>query len=449
MDISQLYDLYLQHPIVTTDTRKCPEGSMFFALKGANFDGNRFALDALSKGCAVAVVDDAEVAAQDVRCVLVDDVLTALQALAHHHRVALNTLVVQITGTNGKTTTKELMAAVMSTRMNVLYTEGNLNNHIGVPLTLLRLKPEHEFAIVETGANHIGEIELLSQIVAPSCGIITNIGRAHLEGFGSYDGVIKAKTELYEYIGRANAQLAASDRAEQEVPSFLFCNGDDALLVAKAEGIPTVTYGSADKGYNIEGELLDCAPFLRFRWRKGWEKKWHTVQTQLIGSYNLPNALAAIALGITFKVPAKDINSALENYAPNNSRSEFRRTERNRLVVDAYNANPSSMKAALENFALIDDAHKMLILGEMRELGENSAAAHREVITLAAQTGAQEVWLVGREFATCGAELPPHMRQLDDIEAAKAAIAAQQPCDRLILIKGSNGTKLFQLPELL
>lgn len=457
MSIAEFYELFLRHPHVSTDTRHLVKDSLFFALKGASFDGNQFALQALEAGCAYAVVDDYQIAQKDERCIYVDDALVALQVLAAYHRRQLGTPILQITGTNGKTTTKELVAAVLSERLRVLYTEGNLNNHIGVPLTLLRLTDEHEFAVIETGANHVGEIAMLSDIVQPNCGIITNVGKAHIEGFGSFEGVIQAKTELYENIRKRNMQLleevdGSVQFREGSTPLFVFLNGDNSHLAPRAEGLPTLTYGSPDHGYVVEGEVVSCDPFLTFRWRKNGGQ-WHEVNTQLIGAYNLDNALAAVLVGLTYNVHVASIDKALRNYSPNNNRSEYRKTERNRLIIDAYNANLSSMHAALQSFAQTEDTHKMMILGDMRELGTASADAHAEVLQLALTTGSQQVWLVGSEFAqaltTLSADQAALFRTFPDVEAVKAELEAQPLNDQLILIKGSNGTRLFQLPELL
>ena len=457
MSIAEFYELFLRHPHVSTDTRHLLKDSLFFALKGASFDGNQFALQALEAGCAYAVVDDYQIAQKDERCIYVDDALVALQVLAAYHRRQLGTPILQITGTNGKTTTKELVAAVLSERLRVLYTEGNLNNHIGVPLTLLRLTDEHEFAVIETGANHVGEIAMLSDIVQPNCGIITNVGKAHIEGFGSFEGVIQAKTELYENIRKRNMQLleevdGSVQFREGATPLFVFLNGDNPHLAPRAEGLPTLTYGSPNHGYVVEGEVVSCDPFLTFRWRKNGGQ-WHEVSTQLIGAYNLDNALAAALVGLTYNVHVASIDKALRNYSPNNNRSEYRKTEHNRLIIDAYNANLSSMHAALQSFAQTEDAHKMMILGDMRELGTASADAHAEVLQLALTTGSQQVWLVGSEFAQALTTLPADkkviFRTFPDVEAVKAELEAQPLNDQLILIKGSNGTRLFQLPELL
>ena len=437
MSLSELYQLYLEHPVVTTDTRDCPEGSLFFALRGANFDGNAFARQALQSGCAYAVVDDpcvceAVSASEASRYILVDDVLTTLQQLAAYHRRQLGIPVIQITGTNGKTTTKELTAAVLATKWHVLYTQGNFNNHIGVPKTLLRLNSAHQLAVIETGANHPGEIAELSALVDANCGLITNVGRAHLEGFGSFEGVIHTKGELYDYL-------------RQKPGAFIFLDGDNPHLAPIAEGIPAVTYGLPGKGYDVEGEIVACNPWLQFRFRvKGGE--WHTVQTHLIGSYNLTNALAALAVGMRFDVSPEQAAQAIAAYVPSNNRSELLRTAHNELIVDAYNANPTSMRAALDNFALISHPHKMLILGEMRELGAVSAEEHQKVAAQALSLGAEAVWFVGEEFQPYseGAQWFP------DVEAVRTALSGgAKPAERLILIKGSNGTKLFQLPALL
>lgn len=437
MSLSELYQLYLEHPVVTTDTRDCPEGSLFFALRGANFDGNAFARQALQSGCAYAVVDDpcvceAVAASEASRYILVDDVLTTLQQLAAYHRRQLGIPVIQITGTNGKTTTKELTAAVLATKWHVLYTQGNFNNHIGVPKTLLRLNSAHQLAVIETGANHPGEIAELSALVDANCGLITNVGRAHLEGFGSFEGVIHTKGELYDYL-------------RQKPGAFIFLDGDNPHLAPIAEGIPAVTYGLPGKGFDVEGEIVACNPWLQFRFRvKGGE--WHTVQTHLIGSYNLTNALAALAVGMRFDVSPEQAAQAIAAYVPSNNRSELLRTAHNELIVDAYNANPTSMRAALDNFALISHPHKMLILGEMRELGAVSAEEHQKVAAQALSLGAEAVWFVGEEFQPYseGAQWFP------DVEAVKIALSGgAKPAERLILIKGSNGTKLFQLPALL
>lgn len=431
MTIAHIYALFLAHPTVTTDTRHCPKGSIFFALRGANFNGNNFALQALEAGCAYAIIDDPKVADEaDKRLILVDDVLQTLQALATHHRKALGLPVVQITGTNGKTTTKELCAAVLQRKFNVLFTEGNLNNHIGVPLTLLRLTQEHEIAIVETGANHIGEIALLSQIADPDYGLITNVGKAHLEGFGSFEGVKRTKAELYAYL-------------RQKQGGQIFLHSDDADLVAMAKGIDAFTYGAPESGANVEGVAVGESAFLEICW-KGEDGSAVEASTKLIGAYNAANALAAIAVGRRFGLADAEIAQALEDYTPSNNRSELKRTATNDLIVDAYNANPTSMAAALDNFQRIGEGNKLAIIGEMRELGQVSEAEHTAVVDRLAALGC-EAWLVGENFAPFANRFP----WFANIDALKAHLSAHPVTNRLILIKGSNGTKLFQLPEVL
>ena len=404
---------------------------MFFALKGENFDGNLYAASALDKGSAVAVVDRKDVVPEgDARFILVDDVLASLQALAAHHRQQTNIPVVQITGTNGKTTTKELLSAVLSAKYSTLFTQGNLNNHIGVPRTLLRLRPEHEIAVVETGANHPGEIAFLCNMVHANCGLITNVGRAHLEGFGSFEGVKRTKGELYDDL--------------QKRGCFAFLNTKDADLtdMATERGIETLPY--------VQGEVAECSPMLCVRWYCTEEDKWHTVQTNLIGSYNLANVLSAITVGLHFGVEPALIDKALEEYVPTNNRSEFRDTGRNRLIVDAYNANPTSMAAALDNFNQMQAENKMAILGEMRELGTDSAAEHQKVVDQLATMDLHEIWFVGQEFTKtdCSALKTAHTI-FANVDEAKEHLASSPVSSRTILIKGSNGTRLFQLPEVL
>lgn len=430
MNIEELYRLYCEHPIVTTDSRTCAAGSIYFALRGESFDGNRFAADALQKGCAYAVVDNADYAT-DERCILVADALQTLQELASHHRRALGLPVLQITGSNGKTTTKELCAAVLSQRYRTRFTQGNLNNHIGVPRTLLSLTAEDEMAVVETGANHPGEIAELSQIVDPDCGLITNVGRVHLEGFGSIEGVLRTKAALYDYL-------------RQKRGTFVFLHGDNAMLTDAAKGLRTFTYGQAGKDYDVEGEVVGCNPFLLFRWRpRGGE--WQEVQTQLIGAYNIDNALAACAVGLRFGVPTEKISEAIGNYRPTNSRSELRRTERNTLIVDAYNANPTSMKAALENFRQIDAPKKVAILGAMGELGATSGDDHAQLVALADSLRLDDLWLVGEAFAP----FAESHRVFSNVDAAKAALQEKPFDGALIFIKGSHSTRLYELPALL
>ena len=434
--LQSIYDIFQSHPHVTTDTRALSEGALFFALKGANFDGNKFAATALEAGCVAAIVDDPEVVKGDERMILVPNVLETLQALAALHRRTLGIPVLQITGTNGKTTTKELCAAVLSQKYRTLYTQGNLNNHIGVPLTLLRLTHEHQMAVVETGANHPGEIRLLTDIVQPDAGLITNVGLAHLEGFGSFEGVVSTKCELYDYLRQHNGTV--------------FLHADNDVLVQRANGLHTITYGSHERQAYVQGEVIANNATIDIRWRTAAETP-HDTPLQLIGTYNLPNALAAIAVGLHYGVAPDDISRALEAYTPTNNRSELRRTPTNTLIVDAYTANPTSMAAALNNFDTIAHAHKRVILGEMLELGHAATEAHRSVIDQLLRMNLEEIWLVGSTFALlseaeCHAH---HVRLFQHVDEVRTALHERPIRDSLILIKGSNGTRLFTLPDLL
>ena len=456
MEIKELYQLYQQHPCITTDSRDCPEGSIFLALKGESFDGNKFAVSALEKGCSYAIVDEnienlesldklGNLDKLAARIIKVDNSLQTFKDLAREHRRQFDIPVIGITGTNGKTTTKELVAAVLSQKYNVLYTQGNFNNDVGVPKTLFRLTKEHEIAVIEMGASHPGDIKTLAETAEPTCGLITNVGKAHLQGFGSFEGVIKTKCELYDFLRTRENGL-------------IFINADNDHLVDQIgdeEDIWLSPYSTnPDSQYTcISGEIIACDPFLKFRWREplmtleeeGRSTKWHKVQTQLIGSYNIDNLLAAIAVGINFGVDRKKICAALEAYTPSNNRSQMTVTEKNHLIVDAYNANPTSMQAALDNFRRMEVPHKMAILGQMGELGTDSDAEHRQLVADLEASGFEEVWLVGDNFA----DIPCDFRKFHDVEEVKNAIHEQQPEGRYILIKGSNSNKLFQLPELL
>lgn len=435
MEIADFYELYKQHPVITTDSRECPKGSIFFALKGETFDGNRFAVTSLEKGCAYAVVDDRSVvdAAKEGpfagRIILVNDVLLAFKALAREHRRQFHIPVIGITGTNGKTTTKELIAAVLSEKYNVLCTKGNFNNDVGVPKTLFRLGKEHEIAVIEMGASHPGDIKTLVETVEPDCGLITNVGRAHLQGFGSFEEVKRTKGELYDYLA------ASKESAVLKQKPFTFLNIHDADLVAMAmaRNLKTVPYA--------EGRVSECDPLLTVELADG-----EAIHTQLIGSYNCTNVLAAVTIGRYFGVSDKKIVHALETYTPSNNRSQLTVTASNNLIVDAYNANPTSMAAAIDNFRMMKvDRRKMAILGDMRELGADSQAEHQRIADMLASAGFDEVWLVGEEFM----KTKTAFRRFNDIEEVKAAISDHKPEDCYILIKGSNGIRLYQLPDML
>ena len=429
MEITTLYNYFKECGKVTTDTRNCPENSMFIALKGETFNGNAFAKQALEKGCRYAVVDEPQYADAE-NILLVDDCLKTLQDLAREHRRQMGTRIIGITGTNGKTTTKELIATVLQKRYNVLYTQGNLNNHIGVPLTLLNIIKEHELAVVEMGANHPGEIHTLVHIAEPDCGMITNVGKAHLEGFGSFEGVVKTKSELYDYL-------------RSKEGAFIFLDMDNEVLCKASEGLEAIGYGMENDALYVSGKLHACAPFLAFEWKH--ESKSHDVQTHLIGSYNIKNALAAIAIGCRFGVPAEDICEALDNYIPSNNRSQLTETADNHLIVDAYNANPTSMRAALENFRLMEVPHKVAILGDMKELGEGSKEEHRQIVSLLTTCDFEKVILVGAEFG----KVNENFEHYPDVEAVKEIFTQNKPKGKFVLIKGSNSMKLAQLKDIL
>ena len=427
MSIIDLYDLFIHNPQITTDSRNCPKGSIFFALKGDKFDGNQYAGKALASGCVYAVIDNPDYYIGE-RTILVDNVLKTLQQLAHHHRKVLGLPIIGITGTNGKTTTKELLAAVLSTKFNLLYTEGNFNNHIGVPLTLLRLTHDHEMAVIEMGASHPGDIKEIVDIVHPNYGIITNVGRAHLEGFGSFEGVIRTKGELYDYIRRSKGKI--------------FIKKENEYLQSIAKGIEQITYGNGDDAF-ASGQVVSCDPFLVFNWKQ--QGKLHTVETHMIGSYNLDNVLAAVAVGRFFKIPAERISRAIAAYEPTNNRSQFKKTDNNELIIDAYNANPSSMKVALDNFITMPVQPKAIILGDMRELGPTSNELHAEVVEQIKKGQFDKVFLCGEHFSKVGKEFSPFATT----EAMTEELRRQPLKGYHILIKGSHSMGLEKLVDIL
>ncbi|HNZ70055.1 MAG: UDP-N-acetylmuramoyl-tripeptide--D-alanyl-D-alanine ligase [Prolixibacteraceae bacterium] len=430
MTVGQLYQLFQSHPLVTTDSRRVLPGAMFFALKGENFDGNRFAVSALSAGAACAVVDDPAVVA-DERFILTGDVLKTLQDLAAYHRRNLNLPIVAITGTNGKTTTKELIAAILAKKYRVGYTRENLNNHIGVPLTLLSMTPETEIGIVEMGANHPGEIDFLCRIANPDFGLITNVGKAHLEGFGSFEGVLKTKSELYRYL--------------EEKGGTIFINGENPILRAAAgEGLEKVWYGKGEDGL-VCGEATGSLPFLGVKARIGHAGM--TVETRLAGGYNLENVLAAMAVGSYFQVSPEEIKSAVEGYIPSNNRSQWISTGSNEIIMDAYNANPGSMTASIRNFLEIPHLRKLFILGDMLELGAASKEEHQRIVNLLAENVKEGVWLTGTSFDATSR--PPGFLSFPETTSLADYIRANPPSESLILIKGSRGMQLEKLVSLL
>lgn len=405
MNIEELYKIYLENPNITTDSRNCPPNSIFFGIKGERFDGTKFGDAALQNGAAYAVTEG--------------DTLKTLQDLANYHMKQMKAKglkVIGITGTNGKTTTKELVSAVLQKKYNVLYTQGNFNNHLGVPLTILRIRDEHEIAVIEMGANHPGEIRDLVNIAEPSWGLITSVGRAHLEGFGSFEGVIKTKGELYDYLRAHGGKV--------------FLNKENEYLVPIAEGMDQIPY--------VAGGVVESNPFVKFHYSVSPDATEY-VQTQLIGNYNIVNLLAAVTVGNYFGVSCEDINAALSEYAPTNNRSQLMKTEKNTLIVDAYNANPTSMAAALDNFQTIpSEQEKMVILGGMGELGTGSDEEHQKIREKIQEIGVKHVWLVGKQWGKYDFET------VDDVIAH---LQLEPLENKLILVKGSNSQKLFKLPE--
>lgn len=432
--IPELYKLFIEsNQKITTDTRKLESGAIFFALKGENFDANTFAKNAIEQGCAYAIVDNENVA-NDTTIFLVKNVLETLQQLAKYHRSKLNIPFIGITGSNGKTTNKELIHAVLSKKYNTYATKGNLNNHIGVPLTLLSITSKHEMAIIEMGANHQGEIEFLADLANPNYGIITNIGRAHLEGFGGIEGVKKGKSELYKHIVKHQGKL--------------FVNGDDEVLMDLSKEIDKVIYGEK-KEYDIYGEKFENSEFVEFVWNRKEAPITNpsTVKTHMFGHYNYINLLCAACVGNFFKVSVNDINSALSEYVPEMNRSQVKKTESNTLILDAYNANPSSMAIAIENFSKQNLADKFLVLGDMLELGEFSKQEHEKIIKQVEQEKLKAVF-VGKLFY----ELKGNFKDFSFFESIDDLIKLYQnnkPKQNTILIKGSRGIKLEKIVEFL
>lgn len=429
-NLEKIYALFLAHSHISTDTRELEKGSLFFALSGENFNGNRFAAEAIEKGAVAAIVDDPEFAPKnDSRFYLVDNTLDILQKLAKFHRQRFDIPVLAITGTNGKTTTKELCSAVLSSKKNICFTQGNFNNHIGVPLTLLNIRKETEVAIVEMGANHPGEIENLCRIALPTHGLITNIGKAHLEGFGDFQGVINAKNELYKFIKQNNGTL--------------FVHKDNRLLMTLSEGISKVTYGNPPA--EVEGMLEDIAPFIKVRWQR--KSGSPDIQTQLFGSYNFSNVMAAVAVGNYFGIPEAGITKALTGYRPQNNRSQLYRTQNNTLILDAYNANPESMALAITDFAAHQFSNPVLILGDMFELGKAAEEEHTKIVVKLKEAGFQLVILVGKDFYKT---TPDNLFQKFATTAEVEQYLQSHPIRNAhILVKGSRGMQLEKLIQYL
>lgn len=427
MELSALYSVFLANPSIQTDSRKIKPGDLFFALKGPSFNGNLFAAQALADGAAYAVVDEQEYATDD-RCIVVTDVLQTLQQLAKYHRQQFDIPFIAITGSNGKTTTKELITTVLSQRYITYATVGNLNNHIGVPLTLLQIKSDAEIAVIEMGANHQEEIASYCRIALPTHGLITNCGKAHIEGFGGIEGVRKGKGELYDYL--------------RDTKGVIFRNADLDYLEDMAKGIESqLTYGSADARYLGIPAMNDV--FLSVA---SLNKHTETlIKTKLVGEYNYPNVMAAIAIGQYFDIEIVDIKAAIEAYDPDNSRSQWIQKDSNSIILDAYNANPTSMKAAISNFANTNLPKKILWLGGMKEMGADEKKEHAELVSFIDQFQWQEVLLVGKEFEGISGS---YKHYNTSVEAAKY-VSSRKPANAAILIKGSRGTKMESLLEAL
>jgi UDP-N-acetylmuramoyl-tripeptide--D-alanyl-D-alanine ligase len=431
----ELHQLFINcEQKITTDTRKIEKGSMFFALKGENFNANSFARQAITAGCSFAIVDDEKISNR-INILLVEDVLIALQQLAKYHRRQLKTKIIGITGSNGKTTNKELICAVLSKKYNTYATKGNLNNHIGVPLTLLALNEEHQMAIVEMGANHQGEIEMLCRLCEPDFGVITNIGKAHLEGFGGIEGVKKGKSELYIYINQNNGKI--------------FINGNDEVLVNLSNDIEKIYYGDNEK-FDVYGALVLNSEFVEFKWNiknRSLENQ-PLLKTQMFGHYNFINLLCAACIGNYFGVEEQMINDALINYIPEMNRSQVKKTDRNTLILDAYNANPSSMSLAVDNFDKQAFQNKVVVLGDMLELGECSKQEHHKVASNISECNFKNVILVGMQFYELK-DTFVNYAFYRNVSELISSLNTNKIGDSTILIKGSRGIQLEEIVEFL
>ncbi len=423
MEISALYNLYLSHSLVQTDTRNIEPNSLFFALKGPNFNGNHYVKQALAAGAAYCITDEKQLENNE-RVILVEDCLTCLQQLALHHRRQFNIPVLAITGSNGKTTTKELVHAVLNQKYICHTTTGNFNNHIGIPLTILKMKADTQIAVIEMGANHLNEINSYCEIAEPTHGLITNCGKAHLEGFGSEENIIKGKTELYDWLRNHDGTV--------------FINNDYNYLKANISGIKhIISYGTANADYT--GIVANNQRYLEVEITKGAEIK--SIATQLVGAYNLPNVLSALCIGKTFQVPEEAIKNALENYKASNSRSQWLEKDGNYIILDAYNANPTSMKAAIENFAAMPVQNKVLVLGSMMELGTTADKEHQELIHLIENFKWEQVVLTGKGFDN----LQHNYLHFSNAAAVAEWIKNKQLNNMHILIKGSRSMKMEEV----
>lgn len=435
INTQQLYELFIScKQKISTDTRKLENNSIFFALKGDNFDANLFAKNAIDAGCAYAIVDDENIY-NGKTIFLVRNVLESLQQLAKYHRRQLKFPVIGITGSNGKTTNKELIYAVLSKKYNAYATKGNLNNHIGVPLTLLSLTHQHEMAIIEMGANHQGEIAMLCELSDPDYGIIINIGRAHLEGFGGIEGVIKGKSELYKYLERKTGKI--------------FINGDDEILLELSNNLSKIYYGENIE-FDIHGQMYTSSEFVEFKWNTKYRNldQQPLVKTHMFGHYNFINLLCAVCIGNYFNVSEKDINSALEMYIPEMNRSQVKKTVFNTIILDAYNANPSSMTLAIDNFYKQTFDNKIAILGDMLELGEYSEQEHEKILDQLVKADVKKVMLVGQQFFKLKDKYLNYLFFVN-IQELKENIEKHRIVDFTILIKGSRGIQLEKIVDFL
>jgi UDP-N-acetylmuramoyl-tripeptide--D-alanyl-D-alanine ligase len=434
MTIEQLYGLYLRHPQVVIDSRKATPGCLFFAIRGARFDGNEFAAAALDAGAAAAVIDRPDLV-QDERFVLVEDALQTMQQLARHHRMQFKMPVLAITGSNGKTTTKDLISAVLGSHYPLHFTRGNLNNHIGVPLTLLAMPHHVEVAVIEMGANHEGEIAALCRIADPTHGLITNIGKAHLEGFGSIEGVKRGKSELYRY-------LAARD-------GVAFINRDADFLEELAAPVRKKLFYQRTASLDLNDgpyamEVIELKPFVEMAFLDEHSNRIE-MQSRLIGRYNVDNIMSAVAVGKYFKVPCRKIKKAIEQFTPRNNRSQIFRQNSNTFILDAYNANPSSVREALVHFQGVPATRKIAILGDMLELGPYAKAEHESIARFAMEQAFDDLILVGRFFEPVACML--HLRHFPDVAALQAWMKTQHFENTCFLVKGSRRIQLERVVE--
>lgn len=436
MILKDIYSKFLKSNRIVTDSRKVEKNDFFVALKGDNFDANTFTNQVLEKGALYVLIDNAAYYV-DQRTILVNNTLETLQQLAHYHRKQLNLPIIALTGSNGKTTTKELINAVLSEKYKVKATAGNLNNHIGVPLTLLSFDYKTEIGIVEMGANHQKEIEFLCAIAEPDFGYITNFGKAHLEGFGGFEGVIKGKSELYDYI-----RNEAFDEEEEERKRKIFVNLDDTIQVENTEELNRFTFSFQDKNATVFIDSIEVNPFVKVSFED------IEIQSQLVGSYNAANIAAAIAVGKYFKVDTTKIKKAIENYIPTNNRSQILEKNGNKIILDAYNANPSSMKAAIENFLGLEGISKMMILGDMFELGQESLQEHKNIVSLLENQSEIEAFFVGNDFYTNRIE-NKNIQFFQTFEQLKDYFSTLSINNKTILIKGSRGMALERILDVI